>query len=179
MLETYTSVRAHDIPTGAVQKNRGFGDVVVRTKWNVWGNDGGPTALAAMPYLKLPTNQDNLGNNSVEGGLIFPLAAGLPADWSIGLMTQLDLNRDNNGGGHHPEFLNSVTFGHEMIGGLAGYAEFFSAVSMDAGSDWIGTVDLGLTYGLTDDIQLDAGINIGVTRAADDLNPFIGISWRF
>jgi hypothetical protein len=40
-------------------------------------------------------------------------------------------------------------------------------------------VDFGLTYGLTDDIQLDAGINIGVTRSAEDFNPFVGLSWRF
>jgi hypothetical protein len=43
----------------------------------------------------------------------------------------------------------------------------------------IGTVDAGFTYALTEDIQLDAGVNIGVTRAADDWNPFLGLSWRF
>jgi len=40
-------------------------------------------------------------------------------------------------------------------------------------------VDFGLTYALTKNIQLDAGINIGITRAADDWNPFVGVSWRF
>ena len=179
VLETYESVRTHDFATGTVQNNRGFGDVLVRMKWNAWGNEGGATAFAVMPYLKLPTSQDNLGNNSVEGGVIFPFALELPAGWSMGLMTQLDLVHDVSGSGHHPEFLNSVTFGHDIIGELAGYAEFFSAVSTESGSDWIGTVDVGLTYGLTRDIQLDGGVSIGVTRAADDINPFIGISWRF
>ena len=75
--------------------------------------------------------------------------------------------------------MNTVTFGHDIIGDLGGYVEFFSSVSAEAGSDWVGTVDLGLTYALTKNIQLDAGINIGVTRAADDWNPFVGISWRF
>ena len=42
-----------------------------------------------------------------------------------------------------------------------------------------GTVDLGLTYGLTDNIQLDAGVNIGLTASADDINPFLGLSLRF
>ena len=42
-----------------------------------------------------------------------------------------------------------------------------------------GAADVGFTYGLTDDIQLDAGVNAGVTRSADDWNPFLGISWRF
>ena len=179
VLQTYESVRTHDLATGTVQNNRGFGDLFIRAKWNAWGNEGGATAFAVMPYLKLPTNQDNLGNDSVEGGMIFPFAIELPAGWSMGLMTQFDLLHDANGSGHHPEFLNSVTFGHDIIGHLAGYAEFFSAVSTESGSDWIGTVDLGLTYALTKDIQLDGGVNIGVTRAADDINPFLGISWRF
>jgi len=179
VLETYTSVRTHVRATRQVEKQRGFGDILVRVKGNMWGNDGGPTALALMPYVKLPTNQDDLGNNSVEGGLIAPLAVELPRGWGMGLMTQFDYVRDEGARGHHPEFVNTITFGHHIVGDLDGYIEFFSAVSTERGSEWIGTVDAGFTYGLTDDIQLDAGINIGVTRSADDWNPFLGISWRF
>ncbi|MBM3834338.1 MAG: transporter [Verrucomicrobia bacterium] len=179
VLETYTSVRTHDRTLRTVEKNRGFGDMVVRTKFNLWGNDGGTTALALMPYVKLPTNQDDLGNNSVEGGLIVPLGVALPRDWGMGVMTQIDVIRDGVGGGHHAEFVNTITFAHDIVGNLGGYLEFFSAVSTESGSDWIGTFDAGFTYALTEDIQLDAGINIGVTRSADDWNPFIGLSWRF
>ncbi len=179
VVDTYESVRTHDLTTGMVQRNRGFGDLLIRTKWNAWGNDGGATAFGVMPYAKLPTNQDNLGNDSVEGGVILAFACELPAGWSMGLMTQLDLVHDGSGSGYHPEFLNSITFGRDIIGNLAGYAEFFSWVSAESGSDWVGTIDVGLTYGLTKDVQIDGGVNIGVTRAADDINPFIGISWRF
>jgi hypothetical protein len=37
----------------------------------------------------------------------------------------------------------------------------------------------GFTYALTRDIQLDAGVNIGLTDAADDVNPFLGLSLRY
>jgi hypothetical protein len=179
VIETYTSIRVHDLETGVVQKDRGFGDITPRLKWNVWGNDGGATALALMPFVKLPTNQDDLGNNSVEGGLIVPFAAQLPYDWNLGMITEFDLNRDSVGSGHHAEFVNTITFGHEIVNKLAGYVEFFSLVSAETGSDWVGTVDIGFTYALSDDIRLDGGVNIGITRSADDINPFIGISWRF
>ncbi len=160
---------------------RGFGDVTTRLKYNFWGNDGGKTAFAAMPFLKLPTNQDDLGNNSVEGGLILPLAVELPLDFGMGLMTEFDCNRDATGNGHHAEFVNSITFSHDrvVVKDLGGYLEFFSLVSSERGSRWIGTVDLGLTYGLSEHVRLDAGVNIGVTKAADDVNPFVGLSWRF
>ncbi|MBI5775686.1 MAG: transporter [Verrucomicrobia bacterium] len=166
-------------PAAGVSKQRGFGDMVARLKWNLWGNDGGDTAFALMPYLKLPTNQDQLGNRSVEGGLIAPLAVELPAGWGLGLMTQLDIVRDGGTSGYHPEFVNSITFSHDIAGKLGGYVEFFSSVSTERGSAWIGTLDVGLTYGLTENIQLDAGVNFGLTRAADDVNPFVGITFRF
>ena len=39
-------------------------------------------------------------------------------------------------------------------------------------------VDVGLTYGVTEDLQFDTGANFGITRAADDVNVFAGFSWR-
>ena len=179
VLETYNHVRIHDRETGTVRRHQGFGDVIPRMKINLWGNDGGRTAFAAMPYLKLPTNQDDLGNNSVEGGIILPLAVELPKGVGMGLMTQFDCVRDGSGNGRHAEFVNTITFGRDLVGDLGGYVEFFSTVSTEDDSPWVGTFDVGFTYALTEDIQLDGGVNIGVTRSADDWNPFVGVSWRF
>ena len=175
--EVETSARG---PGRAVrQHSRGLGDLTIRMKYNFWGDDGGPTAFGAIPFVKLPTSQDKLGNNRVEGGLIFPLAVELPRGFGMGLMTELDVNRDNAGKGYHFEFVNSITFSHDLVGRLAGYVEFFSAASSERDADWVGTADLGLTYGLTENVQLDAGVNFGVTKSADDVNAFAGLSWRF
>jgi hypothetical protein len=94
-------------------------------------------------------------------------------------MTEFDFMEDGDGSGRHPEFVNSITFSHGIAGKLGGYVEFFSVVSAEAGGEWVGTVDLGLTYGLTENLQLDAGVNLGVTRSAEDVNPFLGFSIRF
>jgi hypothetical protein len=181
VLESWNYVRTKPGGPGgsAYMHQRGFGDVTTRLKVNLWGNDGGQTAFAAMPFVKLPANQDELGNNSVEGGIIFPLAVELPRGFGMGLMTEFDFNRDDDGDGHHTEFVNTITFGRDLIGKLGGYVEFFSLVNAENNSDWVGTVDFGLTYGLTENVQLDAGVNLGVTKSADDVNPFLGLSWRF
>jgi len=179
ILETYNHVRVIDRAPGTVQKMSGFGDVTTRLKINLWGNESGPTACGVIPFVKLPTNQDHLGNDDVEGGIIIPLVVQLPLGWDMGAMTEVDFLRDENGGDHHASFVNSITFDHELFGKLDGYAEFFSEVSTEKGERWIGTVDFGLTYQLTPNIQLDTGINIGVTKAAPDFNPFVGLSWRF
>lgn len=180
ILESYNHVTTEDRTTGTRLRQNGFGDLTTRVKINLWGNDGGTTALAAMPYVKIPTNQDHLGNSSVEGGLILPVAVELPAGFSLGLMSQLDFILDGDGNGHHPEFVHTATIGRAIVGDLSAYLEFFSAVSAERGpSPWVGTVDFGFTYALTPNLQLDAGVNIGVTDSADDWNPFLGVSMRF
>jgi long-subunit fatty acid transport protein len=52
-------------------------------------------------------------------------------------------------------------------------------VSSERRADWIGTFDFGATYKLTPNIQLDAGLNLGLTRSADDANPFVGLTVRY
>jgi hypothetical protein len=73
-----------------------------------------------------------------------------------------------------------ATVGHEIIGKLAGYIEFFSSISTERGSSWVGTVDLGLTYERPDgQLQIDTGVYLGATHAADDVNAFTGLTVRF
>ncbi len=179
VVDSWNSVRSVDKPGYVRSRLDGFGDMTLRTKINLWGNDAGPTALALMPFVKFPTNQDDLGNRAVEGGLIVPLAVQLGGGWSLGLMTEIDLLEDGDAGSYHAEWINTITFGRDLTERLGAYVEFFSAVTSERHAPWVGTLDAGLTYAISDDIQIDAGVNIGLTRSADDMNPFIGLSWRF
>jgi hypothetical protein len=159
--------------------NRGHGDTTLRVKWNWFGNDGGPIAMGLLPFVKLPTNSDQLGNNKAEGGLILPIAVALPHEWSMGIMFELDKNKNDLDDHYHTEVISSITLSHDLLWGFEAYGELFSQSSNQAGSAWIGTVDTGLGYELSSHAKLDAGVNIGVSDAADDVNPFIGISLRF
>ena len=178
VMESYNYVRTKDRSSGDVVRSRGFGDVTLRLKANLWGHDGGPSAFAVMPFVKLPTNEDDLGNDAVEGGVILPLAFELPYGWRLGGILQFDFTEDGDGDGYHPEFIETVAFGHDIVGDLGGYVEFFSLASAERDSHWQATVDVGLTYAVTEDVQLDGGVNVGVTRAAEDVNPFLGLSFR-
>jgi hypothetical protein len=179
VFDNYLNVRTKDLTDGTSSTQSGFGDFTMRLKMNLWGNDGGKTAFGILPFIKFPTNSNHIGNNSIEGGVIFPLAVKLPCDWDMGMETAASFQRNTDVNGYHTEFINSVTFGHDIYGKLGGYAEFFSNVSTERGSDWVGTIDIGLTYGLTENIQLDCGVNLGVTHSADDVNAFTGFTVRF
>ena len=179
IVQPFNRTKTSSNAAGTLTRAGGFGDFLTRLKLNLWGNDGGSTALGLMPYVKWPTARGQLGNGSVEGGLIVLLALELPHGWDAGVMAQFDGVRDATGRKYHPEFVHSITFGHAIIGKLAGYAEFYSSLSAERGAGWVATADLGLTYSLTANLKLDAGVNLGLTRAADDVAPFLGMSWRF
>jgi hypothetical protein len=178
VIETYNLVRTQDRVAGTTEHRSGYGDTTLRVKRNLWGNDGGTTALAVMPFVKFPTSQDDLGNDAVEGGLIVPFALELPRGWDLGATFAVGALRDEFGTGYHAGFANSITVGHDLTKKLAGYVEFFAEASAESGAPWVGSVDLGLTYAVTADLQLDVGVNLGVTNAAEDVNPFIGLTWR-
>jgi hypothetical protein len=163
---------------GSRVTDEGFGDLTLRTKFNLWGNDEGRTALAVMPFVTLPTAGGDFGVDRAEAGIIVPLGVALAEGWGLGLMTEVDFVNDD-AGGHTVHWINTITVGHDLTEVLGMYVEFFSEVPMENSSAWIGTVDVGFTYAIGKNMQLDAGVNIGVTDAADDLNPFVGFTVRF
>jgi opacity protein-like surface antigen len=164
---------------GARETEKGFGDLVVRLKHNLWGNDGGPTALGLIPFVKLPTNNVESLNDDVEGGVIVPLAVDLGGGIGLGLMTEIDILRSESGSGYEPTFVNSATLSFELTQRLGLYVEALVERSTESSAETVVTLDSGLTYAVTDNLQLDAGANVGVTGAADDLNVFVGLSRRF
>lgn len=176
ILDNYGNQRT--VTNGVVSHASGFGDITTRLKINLWGNDGGSTAFGIMPFVKLPLSKSSLRNGRTEGGVILPLTVALPGGWSVALMTEADFVH-NDDGGYDTEWVNSASFSHDITKKLGGYIEFFTVVGDAADFDWKGQVDVGLTYVVVDNVQLDAGCDFGVTRSAPDFQPFAGISVRF
>jgi hypothetical protein len=151
----------------------------LRSKINLWGNNGGASALGLLPFVKFPTNQDQLGNNAIEGGLLVPFAFDLPLGLDAGLVIGAAAARNDADNNYHTEFVNTFVLGRGLTEKIGVYAEFWSLASTETGADWQGTFDFGFNYLISDNLKLDAGVNIGVTLAADDWNPFVGLSWRY
>jgi hypothetical protein len=106
----------------------------------------------------------------------------LPWDFNLGLTTRFNSAQDilpGGGGGQHAEFHNSIALSRQLLGDLEGYVEFYSGVSTERDVGWVGTFNTGLAYWLSDNLQLNAGIDFGLTRWADDWFAFFGTAWRF
>ena len=178
VLQPWQWQRSQDQSTGTIETKSGFGDFIPRVKVNLIGNDGGFFALALIPFVKLPTAQDHLGNGAVEGGVGMPYAFDVPG-WDVGFQSTIHFNHNDAGGGRHTEFDNSVSIGHAVIGKLSYHVEFFSNVSTEGGTGWVGTFDTWLTYPVNPNLILDGGVYIGVTPAADNWHPWLGMTRRF
>jgi Putative MetA-pathway of phenol degradation len=152
----------------------GPSNLTVRLKWNLWGNDGGSTALAAMPYVEFPTSEDE---TEMAGGLIVPLAIAGPWETGLGTMAQMDVLPDGDGDGHHVEWLVTATVARDLLGNMAGFVEGTSAIASQHGGSR-SLVNAGLTFAATPDFQLDAGARLGVSDEAEGVAFFLGISYR-
>src|SRR5688572_1637733 len=146
-----------------VEDVSGFGDTQLRLKVNLWGNDGGTTALALMPYVSFPTGDDDLSANKLEGGLIVPLAIELAERRGLGLMAEVDLVRDQENDSYDVELLHTASLSHDLTDRLGAYLEYIGTAAFDGDGDYLAALGMGVTYGLNENAQLDAGVNVGLS----------------
>ena len=179
----YLNAATHSNLNGALISNgHGFGDTFFKTKFNIFGNDGGTFALALIPFVKAPSAAPGLGNGVVEGGVVAPLQINLPQDYTLILQTEIDALKNANDDKRHASFANLAELSHALpfiSKDLSLSVEFFSSVGTDSAIPAVYTFDLGLAYLIQPNVQLDVGANLGLTKASPDVNVYTGISTRF
>lgn len=156
----------------------GIGDAQVRMKVNFWGNDGGTTAFGLLPFVNFPTGYDGLSNHHVEGGLIVPFTVQLPGGFDLGTMAEFDAHRNAANDGYGLDFLHSITLGKEITEQLNVYVEYVGVAPVRTRRTYLAYFDTGVTYALTANVQVDLGINLGLSRRANDLTVFGGVAFR-
>ncbi len=161
------------------ERRRGVGAITIRTKVNLWGNDGGRTAFAVMPLVAF-VSQPGSAERLVTWGVILPFKLELGAGWGFSSMLELDLVGQGTNTPRRVVAIGSASVGRDIAGPLAFYLEGYGGTVLSDGSAaWEATGDLGLTLGLGLNLQLDAGVNFGFTLLAEDVNPFLGLTVRF
>lgn len=178
LFTAYSYDRIKDKVGGGHLKQSGFSDLTLRSKINCFGDDGGPFAIGLIPFITFPTGRDGVGSRGFAGGVGLPAQFALPAGFQLGVETTIQTVHEP-GGGSHFDYLNSISLGHPINKWLSTYVELATDLSTAAHSRWIGTVDTALVYQPVNNWQLDAGVNTGVTKAADDVFLFVGAAWRY
>ena len=164
---------------GSRQRASGFGDIVLRYKLRLSGDDA-PLAVAVEPYVKLPTASHQLGNGKLEGGLVVPASLPLGGALTLAVSPEADLLADGDGHGRHAAFANAVNVSAAVTPRWTIGAELWGAADRDpAGTIYQASADVAAAYAASPTIQLDAGANLGLTRSTADVELYAGVSKRF
>lgn len=153
----------------------GFGDVQLRLKYNVWGNDGGDTAFAIFPFVKVPTGTE-LSNGEFEGGLILPFAMDLSERVGLGLMGEIDYAYDDVTSDYDVEFLHSVVIGYDVTEQIGLFTEY---IGIAGPAPYQSFAAGGLTLSLSDDLVFDCGTQFGLNSDSEEFGAFSGFTKRF
>ncbi|HUF62792.1 MAG TPA: transporter [Verrucomicrobiales bacterium] len=159
---------------GRVHEAEGFGDLELRFKWNLWGNDAGETAAALFPYVKIPSGTA-VSNGEWEGGLILPFSWDLSERCALGLQIQIDRAFDEDEG-HYWSFGHSAVLGFALTGRLGCFVEYAGSAS---DLPYQAFASGGFTFRIGENMQWDIGTLAGLNRHSEDLTLFQGLTLRF
>lgn len=175
--QPYIQNRQRGAPGESNANQAGVSDLLVRFKWNVVGNDDGPFAMSLMPFVKIPTATHRVGNDMWEGGLLINTQTDLGGGFTLGntFFGGMAIDADDE---HYFRPGATASLGYGITEKVGVYTEIFSAWQYDTERCWQTSFDMGFTYLVNANLQLDIGAN-WFFRGDEAINPFVGVSWRF
>lgn len=158
------------------ERHSGVGDVYVRTKWRFF--DEGGSAVAIMPYVKLPTRTAGVGSDSMEGGVIVPWSTELPGAFKVRAMAELDFRRNDADDGYDTYWYASMAFTRSVTKALGIYGEATLGKS-SGGAPVEGLMGGGVTLAVSDSIWWDYAMYKGISKGAADWTHVLRLNWGF
>lgn len=157
----------------------GFGDVTVKVKQRLTAPDAAFSA-ALVPFVKLPTASRRVGNGKVEGGLVVALSSSIgETPFSLSSSPELDLIADADGGGYHLAAAGGLGLGIAATDRLSLAAELWTGWDWDEATTRQSSLGGNAAFLITDNLQIDGQIDVGLTRHSADVEISGGVSVRF
>jgi hypothetical protein len=173
--DSYTTTRITDDADPSVsQVARGTGDVSLRLKHTLVGDDDSRWALGVIGYVELPTGR--MGDGGYEPGLVLPVVYQLSKDWSLGGQLEANLYYDREQSQHYVQLTPTLTTDYAFNKLLEAFVEVVAYRDLRE-SQWRGSVNLGPQFDIGDNVQLDFGAHLPLTHAVDH-EYFVGLSFR-
>ncbi len=157
----------------------GVGDLTVRYKQNVFGDYRGPLAVAVEPFVTAPTGRRGIGEGGWEGGVTAPFAVGLSKSLVLNFAPEVDVRRDQVGGGVHTEEFVVANVTVQLPKRLGLLLEVATRSSQDADAHTQAFCDVALSLSLVNDAEVDVGINHALNPFAPANQLYVGLAKRF
>lgn len=173
--QSYVVETRKELTSGDVDKTKGIGDINIRIKQNIIGNDGGNFALAILPFVKFPT-ATYTEDSRYEGGVIIPMHYKLTDQWDLGSEIEADRKKDDDVNLMHTEILQSLSVTHGLSKRVDAIGETYYKYDIKK-HHWSNYLNASTQIELSKRLKIDAGINYGLQSDAEK-NYFIGTSIR-
>lgn len=135
--------------------------------------------MGMLVQMEVPAGPPEVAGDAPLPGLAWMYGWGV-IDWiSIGGMTEGNRALDSITGQPYVEYSQSWSIGYDLTEPLGAYTEWY--VLAPDGADFDHTqnyFDAGLTYLVSDNLQLDVRYGVGLNEAADDYFAGAGVTWR-
>lgn len=163
---------------GSAAAISGQGDLYLRAKWNFLDSDG-PFAAVIEPFVKAATASRGLGDGAVEGGIVLPLSYDLGNNWSLASTPEVDLLQNASGASRYATAIDVIGLGRALENGITLGAEVWTSQDFDpAGTTSQYSFDLDMAWQPAANIQLDAGVNLGLNASTPGTQIYFGFSQR-
>lgn len=178
-LDVAPYVRTASRSAAGRERTSGFGDIAIAAKYAVLMS--GALSAAIYPYVKLPTAGTDVGNGKVEGGLRVPLGLALGSSpFSLSTTPQVDLAADGDGHGYHAAMTQVAGLGWAASDSLSFSAELWGQWDWDpTGTNRQYGTAISAAYLTGKNVQLDGGVEFGLSRVSPDVLISGGVSIRF
>ena len=163
---------------GLNDRRSGIGDLYFRTKWRFYEDAATGTAVALLPFVKLPTSTGGVGKKAMEGGLIVPWKADLLGGVSMTAMAELDFLRNAADNGYD-SFWYAATALHRQVTKALGFYGEATLGKSSGGAPGEGKLGGGATLAVSADVTWDYAIYRGFSSGASGWKHVLRLTWGF
>ena len=160
----------------------GSSDMAVGLKYRLNEEQGWIPETAVLTHLSVPTGKAGLSSEQVDPDLRFAFSHTLNESLSFGynLGTAWKTGEDASGNiTQRNQFIYTAALGMGLTDQLGAFIEFYGEVPTQSNSTGpANSFDGGVTYLLSDDLQLDVSSGFGLSDAAADWFVSAGFSFR-
>lgn len=175
-VDSYTDTRNYDdTDPGQNQLYHGLGDVTLRLKHTLVGDDNSRWALGLIGYVTLPTGGPR-GDGAVEFGAVLPVIYQVTKPWSIGGQVATEIYWDRETRSRYLQLTPTFTTDYQFTKVVQAFVELVGYWDVRQVS-WRSSVNTGVQLDVSDSVQLDFGTHLPITHSTDR-EYFLGISFR-
>ncbi|TGE21810.1 transporter [Hymenobacter aquaticus] len=174
-LDTYSFEKQWDDDNPEPERHQGFGDVTLRLKHTLFGEDGKPDALAIIGFVRLPVGKA-VGGSVTEYGLLVPYSHDFSKEFNVQFQLRGDYDYDLDNEQRYVLLAPSTAIDYEFSKFLSAFAEVVGQCNTRQ-SDWQASFNVGPQLHLSDNLILDFGTHLALTKDTDH-EYFLGVSFR-